>query len=248
MNAGTAPQVDCSHYRRGYDDRGRFGSYWHQIDETTSLGGRVLEIGIGNGTVSAVLRARGLHVTTVDIDPALGPDVVADIRELPFRSRSFDTLLAAEVLEHLPWDDVPIALGEIARVARRGVVLSVPNGSVSFALEARIPNALHVARMALRRRLPIRHALWALSQPGTWRRSGTRVSWMADVDRIHNDLPPTCRQHFWELGVRGTAKNEFVAILEQANLRLARDFRAPSFPYHHFFVLTVAPDPRGPAA
>jgi SAM-dependent methyltransferase len=239
----ASPQVDRSHYFSGYDSFGRFASYWHQIEETSALGGRIAEIGIGNGTVAAVLRARGFDVTTVDIDPQLNPDVVADIRKLPFAAGAFDTVLVAEVLEHIPWEDVPLAVGEVARVATRGVVGSVPNAAVAFALQARVPNALQLVRMALRGRLPVRHALWALSQRGSWRRSGGLVRELAEVGRLHDDGPPKCDQHFWELGLNGVERKELLAVLEACNLRLVRDFRAPAFPYHHFFVLVTAADP-----
>jgi SAM-dependent methyltransferase len=238
----ASPQVERSHYFGRYDSFGRFASYWHQIEETGALGGRILEVGIGNGTVAAVLRARGFDVTTVDIDPQLNPGVVADVRKLPFAAGAFDTVLVAEVLEHIPWEDVPVALGEIARVATRGVVASVPNADVALTLQAYLPNAIQILRMALRRRLPLRHALWALSQRGSWRRSGGLVRELAEVGPLHSNRPPACDQHFWELGLNGVGKDEFLAVLEACNLGLVRDFRAPEFPYHHFFVLVVGTD------
>jgi SAM-dependent methyltransferase len=235
MGRVASPQVDRSHYLTGYDSPNRFASYWHQIEETTRLGGRVLEIGIGNGTVTAVLRARGLEVTTVDIHGALGPDVIADVRDLPFPDRSFDTVLIAEVLEHLPWENLPAALQEIARVSRRGVVVSVPNVDVAFAFEVRVPNLMQTLRLVMRRRLPVRHALWAALQPPSWRRNGGLVQGLADVRRLDQE-GVYCDQHFWELGAHDISRADFVSLAEAAGLPLVRDFRAPRFPYHHFFV------------
>src|SRR5439155_26839360 len=126
----------------------------------------------GNGTVSSVLRARGLDVVTADIDRELRPDVVADIRELPFADRSFDGVLACEILEHIPWDDLPIAFGELRRVARRWVVFSVPSVGPAAALQASLPNAVHVVRMIIRRRWPLRDGIWALTQRAAWTRAG----------------------------------------------------------------------------
>ena len=231
------PQVRREHYFAGYDNPNRFASYWHQIDETSRLGGRVIEIGIGNGTVAAVLRARGLEVTTVDIDPDLDPDVVADIRELPFPDDAFDTALAAEVLEHLPWETVSIAMGELMRIARRGVVISVPNSDVAFSLDARLPNVIQLFRLAVRRRLPLRNALWAATQRPAWRRSGGPLPGFAEIARL-NQKPLKCDEHFWELGARGIFRKDFVAVAEGVGLRLVHDFRAPRFPIHHFFVFT----------
>lgn len=236
MERLPSPQVERAHYFKGYDTPGRFSSYWHQIDETTGLGGRVVEIGVGNGTVAAVLRTRGLQVTTVDIDPALNPDVAADIRELPFPDGSFDTALAAEVLEHLPWEEVPAAASELARVARRGAVVSVPSSDVAFVVQARVPNALQIGRMLLRRRLRLREALWGLTQRQAWTRTGGLVRELGDVGRIHRDASPLSDQHFWELGAGDVRREDFVVVFEHSGFRLVRDYRAPGYPYHHFFV------------
>jgi SAM-dependent methyltransferase len=230
-------QVERNHYFSNYDDAQRYASYWHQIDETSSLGGRILEVGVGNGTVSTILRARGFDVTTVDLDPALAPDVMGDVRNLPLPNNSFDTVLAAEVLEHLPWEDVRLAVAEIARVARRGVVLSVPDANVAFDLTASIPNVFHLARMLARRRLPLRHALWALSVRAAWRRSGGLVRWAASVPPIHTDWPPRSDQHYWELGLGAVDQAALTEVFSNAELRVVREFRVSNNPYHHFFVL-----------
>jgi SAM-dependent methyltransferase len=235
-----SPQVDPSHYFRGYDSLARFASYWHQIEETCALGGDLLEIGVGNGTVSAVLRAKGLTLTTVDLDSALRPDVVADIRALPFDDGSFDTVLAAEVLEHIPWDETPDAVAEIARVARRGVVISVPDSRIAFTMESKLPNAFHIGRLAIRRRIPLRDALWGLLQAPSWRRHGGTVSRQGGIGPRRRDLHPSCAEHFWEIGRKGLEPPDLGALFEAEGLELARDFRVQSTPYHHFFVFEVA--------
>jgi SAM-dependent methyltransferase len=101
--------------------------------------GSVLEVGIGEGEVSARVLERylGATVTGVDLpDPALAAEwrergVVAlfgDIARLPFPSGAFDLVLAIEVLEHVP--DPAAGLAELARVSRRDLVLSVPREPV----------------------------------------------------------------------------------------------------------------------
>ena len=94
-----------------------------------------LEVGMGEGEVSARLRARYPGVAAVGVD--LPDDDLAgqwrtrgvaglfgDIARLPFPADRFDLVLAIEVLEHVP--DPEAALAEIARVARDRVLLSVP--------------------------------------------------------------------------------------------------------------------------
>lgn len=128
-------KVPWAHYsfRKGHDSPERFISYLRQIDLTKGLGvEKVLEVGIGNKTVSNYLKQWGFMVTTCDYDESLQPDIVADIRELPMGENSFDVVLACEVLEHLPWEDVSTALSELRRVTRKYVIVSVPYSSLSL--------------------------------------------------------------------------------------------------------------------
>ncbi len=96
---------------------------------------RILEVGVGEGEVAARVGARyaAAFVAGLDLpDPALAdgwrrrglPGAFGDIAALPFPDRSFDLVLAIEVLEHVPRPEE--AMRELARVARRDVVLSVP--------------------------------------------------------------------------------------------------------------------------
>jgi ubiquinone/menaquinone biosynthesis C-methylase UbiE len=67
--------------------------------------------------------------------------VAGSVVDLPFPDRSFDVVGCFEVLEHLPGDLPRRALSELARVARRAVVLSVPHEPIfSLANAARGKN------------------------------------------------------------------------------------------------------------
>jgi hypothetical protein len=90
------------------------------------VAGLCVEIGPGTGIVTQTLRDQGIDVTTIDLDPRLGVNRVGSATALPCEDKEFDVALCAEVLEHLPWEDFPAALAEMARVARQRVVLSLP--------------------------------------------------------------------------------------------------------------------------
>ncbi len=122
-------QVDKSIYVGPvYINPERFASYAYQIREVLALGPKnVLEIGIGNGLVSYMLRKAGIDVTTLDFDESLEPDEVASVTHMPLPDEEFDVVACFEVLEHIPYGTVPGALSEIQRVCKKHAVLSLPD-------------------------------------------------------------------------------------------------------------------------
>lgn len=125
-------QVAKKHYFSSkYNSRERWNSYWYQIKEVTDLNPeKVLEIGVGNKTVSDYLKKNGIEVITFDFDKDLIPDVVGDVRRIPFKKNSFDIVICAEVLEHLPFSDVNKALNEIKRVTKKYALITLPHSSL----------------------------------------------------------------------------------------------------------------------
>jgi ubiquinone/menaquinone biosynthesis C-methylase UbiE len=99
----------------------------------------MLDAGCGEGFVARRLLAAMPDLTLTGCDVFPGALAVAarnnpaatfvpgSVVELPFADNAFDVVGCFEVLEHLPGDLPRQALVEFARVARRGVVLSVPH-------------------------------------------------------------------------------------------------------------------------
>ncbi len=110
-------------------------------------GDRLLDLGAGGGRHAFEAMRRGATVTAFDADAGevkdatwmmrslawddaavaasrgSGTGVVGDALDLPFSSGSFDRVIAAEVLEHIPNDRRAIA--ELARVLRPGGTMAV---------------------------------------------------------------------------------------------------------------------------
>ncbi len=138
-------------YFEDYDDKRMWMSYWHQINEVLKTEGReILVIGVGNKTVSNYLKTlseylehRNMEVTTADIDENLNPDRICDVSELTetFDSNSFDTILCAEVLEHVPFDKFGKSLRELSEVTRDWVILSLPYSGQDFRLSFELPQS-----------------------------------------------------------------------------------------------------------
>lgn len=152
----SRPQVPKEHYFKGYDTKERWMSYWYQINEVLRTKARkVLEAGVGNKTVSNYLEEMGIEVTTVDIDPRLNPDHVCGVTELTktFEHETFDAVLCAEVLEHLPFKNFRKALRELKEVTKGGVVLSLPYAGPAFCLSLKLPG---MATKDLKLKIPLR--------------------------------------------------------------------------------------------
>ena len=126
-------QVPPNHYFNiEYDTKSRWISYWYQINEVINLKSKsVLEIGVGNKSVSDYLTKIGFRVKTCDLDKSLKPDVVANILNLPFKIDSFDVVLCAEVLEHLPFKNFSRALSNIHKVSKKYAIITLPNFSIT---------------------------------------------------------------------------------------------------------------------
>ena len=105
---------------------------------------RVLEVGGGPGELAEWMRDElGAEVTFVALSPrmvelaqARGLQAqVADVQELPFEDASFEVVIAAWMLYHVP--DVPRALAEVARVLIPGGSLVAVTTSVDHLRELR---------------------------------------------------------------------------------------------------------------
>ena len=137
----TAKQVDKSHYEFAkYLHKRRWASIWHQLDEVLALDPHtVLEIGPGPGVFQAVAGRFGLKVETLDLDPGLKPDHVASADEMPFEDDAFDVVCAFQMLEHVPYEISLEIVAEMARVARKGLVISLPDASKCWSVTFFIP-------------------------------------------------------------------------------------------------------------
>ena len=246
------PQVDAEHYRATvYNTKERVCSYWHQVDEVLGLGAHtVLEIGPGAGIVTEWLRRSGAEVTTLDMDPAVGADHHAPATELPFGDDTLDAVLCAQVLEHMPFEEVERALAEFARVARTGVVVSVPDATpwaaVAYPLwfpgwyldeaRARIPTGrLTLVRALARRELRLREWLFLRLVPARWSLGGRTLEWRPPVP-AGAWRPEPGSQHFWEVGSEDHPLERLTAALERAGLDLVHTYRVPENPWHRFLV------------
>ena len=128
------------------------GEVWRILDRAEVLHGSILEAGCGHGVWVRALSQRGytvhgfdfslvgLHLVK-DSSPYV-PIVCADIRKLPYRSETFDTILSWGVVEHLP-EGPEAALREMRRCLRKSGVMAISVPMLSF---NRLMNPVILAR------------------------------------------------------------------------------------------------------
>ncbi|VVB74516.1 Ubiquinone biosynthesis O-methyltransferase [uncultured archaeon] len=205
-------QVKRQHYNNsGYNSIFRFLSYQHQIELILGLKPKkILEIGVGNKTLSNYLKQSGLSITTCDIDKSLKPDVVGDILNLPFKDNEFDAVVAFEVLEHLPFEKFDKALSEIHRVTKKNAIISLPYPCFHFSAAIKFP----LINKLIKSPIP---------------------NFSIRIPKFYKN-PSFDGEHYWELGQRGRSIREIREHLEKKFGVLNQNHPVME-PYHEFFVL-----------
>jgi SAM-dependent methyltransferase len=140
-------QVSKAHYEfTNYMTKRRWASFWHQLDEVLKLAPEnVLEIGPGPGLFKVIAATFNVKVETLDIDKDLNPDYIASVFALPFESNSFDVICAFQMLEHLPFEDSVRAMSEMCRVAKKAVILSLPDAGGHWPFILGLPGGKEIA-------------------------------------------------------------------------------------------------------
>ena len=94
----------------------------------------ILDIACGNGLFCNFVKQQNHDTRIIGLDRnesvlkyVQSEKLAADIKDLPFKNREFDLITALEVLEHLTIPNYERILEEICLVARKYIIVSVPN-------------------------------------------------------------------------------------------------------------------------
>ena len=174
---------------------------------------KILEIGIGNGYLSNVLKNYYCYsVTTLDVNQDLQPDLCADITASDFRlAEKYDIGLCFEVLEHLNWQDLSLAISNLTRHIRKFLLVSVPD--TNFFVQSKL------------------NVLWLKLTP---------LNLTLTIPRFLNNKQTIGKGHQWEIGIyqgddRVTHRKLISDIFGSTNV--VSDYRGREFPGHHFFII-----------
>jgi hypothetical protein len=154
--------------------------YFFILKELTRLAPKhVLEIGPGEGTIKRVCEPFVEEYATMDVNTRLGPTFLSDVRDrIADAEGQYDAVVAADILEHIPFDAVPRALGNIhSYLKHRGhALITIPHRGSNFLFMSptQVPRSFRVPP-------------GFLSPGGFWRRFIKRQIWI-DPD------------HQWEIG------------------------------------------------
>lgn len=134
-------EKNSDYIAKKYITKDRWNNYWYQIRSIREFENarEILEIGPGNKIVCNLLKKLGFSVKTLDVNKEVEPDYIASADALPLPDKSFDLVLAGEVIEHLPFEKLDKVLMEIKRVAKEGAIISLPHSGYTFSLGFKIP-------------------------------------------------------------------------------------------------------------
>lgn len=118
--------IDFERYRASESEKARIGDLFRIMPQGRTS---VLEIGARDGYISRLLAERFPEVTALDLEKPTFTHprvttVAGDATKLQFPDNSFDCVLCAEVLEHIP--AVEQSARELARVSRHELIVGVP--------------------------------------------------------------------------------------------------------------------------
>lgn len=206
-------QTSAEQYlRTEYLSPERLSSIGYQFRLTVETGGRsFLNIGSAHGLLELLLRQAGFRAIGLDLDPGVSSDVVGTLPRLPMKDACIDVAMAFQVLEHLPFEMFKECLLELRRVARKAILISLPDQTPFW------PSTQTSSRMES---IAIEFHHW------TWKRQTWRFS-------MKHPLDP---EHFWEIGHSNITYETINQLAVDAGLEPNRQLRNPCFSYHTFFV------------
>ncbi len=205
----TTKQKSANIYlAKSYNHKPRWYSYYHQFQNIFNQNAEsVLEIGTGSGITAMMLRENGVTVTTIDIDQNTNPDIIGSVLELPFKDNSFDAVVAFEILEHLPFSSFPVALKEMRRVAKKNVIISLPDHGKSL--------------LRLTLKLPFLK----------------EKNWQLRIPAIDNKKYWAPCGHFWEMGNIDYPYRKVAKEIESSGLEIIGSYIPNESAWTRYFIL-----------
>jgi len=195
------------YFSENYLDSSRFLGLCTQFNlgRTLPIESKILEIGLGPGLFSILMRGFGYKLFTLDHNVELKPNIISSLPFLPIASKKFDAICAFEVLEHLPFSLFQNCLQEFMRITKNRIIISLPTQKDIFKNEFRInlkcSNRLYIKRI-----------------------------WGKKINSLTNP-----KEHFWELDFGDKNHDLVLSIASHLGLHLiSQEFQPPWFHFFVF--------------
>lgn len=160
----------------------------------------ILEIGSGNGVVKNCLSPVVPDYKVMDISREIKPDYLCDIRDFELKLKGkFDCIIAADILEHIPYKDFAKSLENIFLYLEKNgrAIITIPHRA-DYYLFMFPTNMPHVFRAPSK-----------FLSPAAIARRIIKKSW---IDFYH------C----WEIGVGGIKKRDIENAMKKAGFKIER--------------------------
>ncbi|KAA6184827.1 class I SAM-dependent methyltransferase [Thiohalocapsa marina] len=111
------------------EDEIHFNWYYHQAELVYRHLRRdqmLLEIGLGTGLLSDLLRRRKWNITTLDIDEDKKPDFCENAIDFDYRKHHVEVVLAFEIFEHIPFSTLKKLVEKLSRSEVTTICFSLP--------------------------------------------------------------------------------------------------------------------------
>lgn len=192
-----------------YLNKDRWVGYFWQTNliQKYSAGEKILEVGVGNKIVTNFLK-ENFDLTTLDINSKLNPNIIASVENMTvIKDNFFNSILCAEVLEHLPFEKFTKCLFELRRVSKKYLIISLPYWGYTFGFKFRLPF------------FGVKNLKFKIS--------GIKK---------HN-FENSSAGHYWEIGKSGYSLRKIKKIIKKNNFKIIKSFWDIDDPYHYYFVL-----------
>lgn len=120
------------------------------IEEITAFKPKkILEIGEGSGIVRRVIEPLVKKYETMDVNEKLKPTYLNDVRNFKSELKEkYDCVIAADILEHIPFDDLEKALANLYAYLKKDgkALITIPHRASNFLLmtPTQVPRAFRV--------------------------------------------------------------------------------------------------------
>lgn len=120
-----------------------FNWYYHQaklVYDNCLRHQSILEIGIGTGLLSDLLKRREWNIKTLDIDENKQPDFCENALDFNYREKSIETILAFEIFEHIPYITFEKIICKLSEDGISNIYFSLPwNEKCAITFKLKLP-------------------------------------------------------------------------------------------------------------